>query len=188
MFDYAPAFYQKSKVRPLPLMMKHQKYFDASSSLGDTSLEESCIVERIKFIEEFTCVLYWFFRITNIHQVMKCKFEKKSKPKPNGNLFDRKKSVDPTTFPSDYNTLYEQIKRAWYTASIYTTATEPHHSFDDYPVDYGYQLSNSPSSLEMKWFQGDQVPTSLEEITDENELSDSDDIKMMKIMRMMIVI
>ena len=188
MFDYAPAFYQKSKVRPLPLMMKHQKYFDASSSLGDTSLEESCIVERIKFIEEFTCVLYWFFRITNIHQVMKCKFEKKSKPKPNGNLFDRKKSVDPTTFPSDYNTLYVQIKRAWYTASIYTTASEPHHSFEDYPVDYGYQLSNSPSSLEMKWFQGDQVPTSLEEITDENELSDSDDIKMMKIMRMMIVI
>ena len=31
----------------------------------------------------------------------------------------------------------------------------------------------------MKWFHGDQVPTSLEEITDENELSDDDydDIK-----------
>ena len=46
-------------------------------------------------------------------------------------------------------------------------------------VDYGYQLSNNRSSLEMKWFYGDQVPTSLEEITDENELSDDDydDIK-----------
>ena len=31
----------------------------------------------------------------------------------------------------------------------------------------------------MKWFHGDHVPTSLEEITDENELSDDDydDIK-----------
>ena len=27
----------------------------------------------------------------------------------------------------------------------------------------------------MRWFHGDQVPTSLEEITDENELSDDDD-------------
>ena len=29
----------------------------------------------------------------------------------------------------------------------------------------------------MKWFYGDQVPTSLEEIIDENELSDDDNIK-----------
>ena len=29
--------------------------------------------------------------------------------------------------------------------------------------------------MEIKWFHGDQVPTSLEEITDENELSDDDD-------------
>ena len=27
----------------------------------------------------------------------------------------------------------------------------------------------------MKWFHGNQVPTSLEEIIDENELSDDDD-------------
>ena len=27
----------------------------------------------------------------------------------------------------------------------------------------------------MKWFHGDQVPTSLKEIFDENELSDDDD-------------
>ena len=38
--DYAPAFDKKGKVRPLALMMKHQIYLDALSSLGDTSLEK----------------------------------------------------------------------------------------------------------------------------------------------------
>ena len=86
--------------------MKHQKYLDAFLSLGDTALEESCI----KSIEEFTCALYGYSRMTNIHQVIKCKFERKSKPKPNGNPLERIKSVDPTTPPPNYNTLYEQIK------------------------------------------------------------------------------
>ena len=109
--------------------------------------------------------------------MIKCEFEKKSKPKPNGNPLDRIKSVDPTTFPPNCNTLYEQIKQAWYIASIYKTVTEPYPSFQNDPVDYGYQLSNNRSSLEMKWFHGNQVPTSLEEIIDKNELSDDDDIK-----------
>ena len=96
-------------------MMKQQKYLDAFSSLRDASLEESCI----KSIEEFTCVLYRYSRMTDIHQVIKCEFEKKSKPKPDGNPLDRIKSADPTTFPPNYNTLYEQIKQAWSITSIY---------------------------------------------------------------------
>ena len=82
--DYTPAFYQKGRIQPLALIAKHQKHSDALSSLGDTSLEESCI----KSIEEFTCVLYGYSRMTNIHQVLKCEFEKKSKPKLNGNPLD----------------------------------------------------------------------------------------------------
>ena len=75
-------------------MMKYPKYLDAISSLGDISLKESCI----KSIEKFTCTLYGYSRMTNIHQVTKCEFEKKSKAIPNGNPPDRIKSVDPTTF------------------------------------------------------------------------------------------
>ena len=49
----------------------------------------------------------------------------------------------------------------------------------------------------MKWFHGNQFPTSLQGITDENKLSDDKDddddnddevIKIMKMIRMMIVI
>ena len=49
-------------------MMKCQKYLDYFSSLGDTSLEESCI----KSIKEFTCTLDGNSRMTNIHQVTNC--------------------------------------------------------------------------------------------------------------------
>ena len=99
--DYTPALYQKGKVRPLALMMKHQKYLDAFLPLGDKSLEEICI----KSIVEFTCVLYGYSRMSNIHQMIKYISEKKSKPKLNGNPLGRIKSVDPTTFPPNYNTL-----------------------------------------------------------------------------------
>ena len=86
--------------------MKHQKYLDAISSLGDISLKESCI----KSIEEFTCALYGYRRMTNIHQVIKCEFEKKSKARPNGNTPDRIKSAHLATFPPNCNMLYGQIK------------------------------------------------------------------------------
>ena len=58
---------------------------------------------------------------------------------------------------------------------IPSTFPPKYPSFENDPADYVYQLSNNRSSLEMKWFHGNQVPTSLEEIIDENELSDDDD-------------
>ena len=51
----------RSKVPQLTLMMKHPKHLDAFSSLGDILLEKSCI----KTIEEFTCLLYGYSRMTN---------------------------------------------------------------------------------------------------------------------------
>ena len=44
-------------------MAKQQKYLDALSSLGDTSLEAS----SIKSVEELTCVLYGYSRMKNIN-------------------------------------------------------------------------------------------------------------------------
>ena len=73
----------------------------------------------------------------------KCEFEKKSKPKANGNPLERIKSVDPTTFPPNYNAFYEQIKRALSIGSIYKTTTETYTSFENDPANSGYQLSKT---------------------------------------------
>ena len=77
--------------------MNCRKYLDYFSSLGDTSLEKSCI----KSIKEFTCTLDGYSRMKNIQQVTNCEFEKKSKSKPDGDCLSRIKSVDPTTFFSN---------------------------------------------------------------------------------------
>ena len=77
----------------------------------------------------------------------KCEFQKKCKPKANGNPLEKIKSVDPTTFPPNYNAFYEQIKRAWYIGSIYKTTTETYPWFENDPVNSGYQVSNNCSSL-----------------------------------------
>ena len=149
--DYTQVFYQKGKVRPLALLKKHRKYLDAFSSRWDTKLKKSFI----RSIEELACALYGYSRMTNIHQLIKCEFAK-SKSKPNWNHLDRIKLVDSTIFPVNYNTFHEQIKQAWYIALICKTATDPHASFENDSIDYSYQMSYSQSSLEMKWFHGDQ--------------------------------
>ena len=71
-----------------------------------------------------------------------------------------------------YNKFHEQIKQAWYIAPICKTATEPYASFENDLIDYSYQLSNTHSSLKIKWFHGDPVTLSSEEIIYANELSD----------------
>ena len=60
--DYIPAFYQKGKVRPFALMLKHLKYLDVISSFEDASLEGWCV----KSMEEFTCALYGYSSMTNL--------------------------------------------------------------------------------------------------------------------------
>ena len=54
-------------IKTIKFKQKHQKYLDVFSSLGDTSLKETCI----KSNEEFTCDLYGYSKIKNIHQVIK---------------------------------------------------------------------------------------------------------------------
>ena len=100
---YTPAFYHKSKVQPLSLVMKHQKYLDTFLSLEYTLLKKSLF----KSIGEVSCAIYGYSRKENIQQVIKCESEKKNKPKPNGNLLNRTKAVDPTTFSTNYNKRYE---------------------------------------------------------------------------------
>ena len=65
-------------------------------------------------------------------------------------------TVDPTTFLPNYKTHNEHIKRTWYITLIYKIATKPYLSFENDTIDYGNQLPNNHSSLEMKWFHGNQ--------------------------------
>ena len=86
--------------------------------------------------------------------------------------------MDPTTLPPCSKVL-QQIKRAFYVAQFYTTANDDAYpTFDLFPIDYGYKLSENGESLEMHWFDGNQTPDSTENLEidgDEGNNSDEDD-------------
>ena len=86
--------------------------------------------------------------------------------------------MDPTTVPLCSKVL-QQIKRACYVAHLYATANyDAYPTFDLFPIDYGYKLSENGESLEMHWFDGNQTPDNVEKLEidgDEGNNSNEDD-------------
>ena len=68
-----PSFFRKGKVRPLKLMLKHQKFIDAFSSLGEGPLT----LEVCSIIEEFVSHLYGFNQLTSLADGVLAEFENK---------------------------------------------------------------------------------------------------------------
>ena len=93
-------------------------------------------------------------------------FEAKSKPKGTKRPLDGIKSIDPSTFPPCKKVLEQQIKRAWYIAKLYKTATHQYPCEEYTPIDYGWKLSSYKEYLEIDWFYGDQVPQEIEDIAE----------------------
>ena len=51
-----------------------------------------------------------------------------------------------------------------YVAHPYTTAYDAYRSFDLFPSDYDYKLSENGESLKMHWLDGNQSPDSTEKL------------------------
>ena len=169
--DHVPAFFRKAKERPIAIMRKNKKFLDAFSALGELPLTP----DLINTIEEFTCVMYRHPRCKNVNDALKAEFDKRCKPKAKANPLDGIKSIDPTTLPPCSQVLLQQIKRAWFIANLYKTASEAYPAFDLCPLDYGYKLTADKEQLEMNWFDGDQVPHEVEEMQlDKQDQEESD--------------
>ena len=67
--------------------------------------------------------------------------------------------------------LLEQIKRAWYISRLYKTATTAYLAEQLAEIDYGWKISDDNEFLDIKWFEGEQVPAAIENIV---ELENSD--------------
>ena len=115
-------------------------------------------------IESFVCEIYSHKKESNINDVRTCMFNKKAKPKSIKKPLDSIKNIDPTRFPPCQRVLItEQIKRAWFIAHLYKTATEPYPAEEYTAIDFGWKLSECKGYLDINWFTGDQVPEELEE-------------------------
>ena len=109
-------------------------------------------------------------KLRDINEARCSYFELKCKPKHTKSTLDSIKSVEPSLFLPCRQVLLQQIKRAWYIAKLYKNATEedPAHSIT--PLDYGWQLSEG--KMQIKWYDGEQVPFEIEELIAEDDESD----------------
>ena len=168
--DYIPAFHRKGKKKAIKLLRENSQFIDAFSRLGEVEITD----DDEKTIECFICSLFGS-KQTDINQARCLYFDSKCKPRTSSRPLDYIKSIEPSLFPPCRTVIQQQIKRAWFVARLYKRA----HSDDPVdgltPLDYGWQLHNG--KLEIKWFEGDQLPNQLEEIhyDVENDEDDSDE-------------
>ena len=160
-------------MQPLQMMVKSQRFIDVFSSLGEEELTEDTYAR----IEEFICYMYGYKQQTDINMVRNLMFEEKGKPKSvTQRPLDGLKAIYPTSFPPCKRVLEQQIKRAWFIARLYKTASEQYPCMDYSPIDFGWKLSDCRNNLEIDWFHGDQVPEEIDSLTNPaSMLSDNDD-------------
>ena len=114
------------------------------SSLGSIPLEQQFFEET----ERYVCITYEF----------KSMFEEKSKPTISSRPLENLKSIDPTMFPPCKVILEQQTKRAWFITHLYKTVVETYPAFNHTPINFGWELDKNHEYLQVKWFEGDQVP------------------------------
>ena len=170
--DYIPAFFNKGKMKAIQLIKENSAYRNAFAKLGYEDLTN----EVMETIEKFICCLFGYTKLSDINQARCRHFETKCKPKSASKPMDYIKSVEPTLFPPCKAVIIEQTKRAWYVPRFHKGAYRYDPTFGFTPIDFGWQLNNG-NKIEIKWFEGEQVPTELEESNDnDDDETDDDDI------------
>ena len=164
--DYIPSFYRKGKKRPIEIMVKSEEFISVFSKMGEVNLTD----DDLQLLESFVCVLYGYGKMTSIDEARFLHFKNKCKPKEESKPLDSIKNVDPCSFPPCKKVLMEQIKRSWFVSRLYKYATEAAPLADYTLLDFGYILVDN--RVQVKWFEGDQVPSDVE---DDATLDESDD-------------
>ena len=62
------------------------------------------------------------------------------------------KSVEPTAFPPCRSVLAQHIKRVWYIAKLYKSASEVYPVNESTPIDYGGKLLEGFNLLTVTWY------------------------------------
>ena len=172
--DYSPSFFGKGKVRPLSLIQKTEEFQNCFATFGEVELTS----KELATAEKFVCGMYGYPSQAHVNDVRFQMFFDHAQPKAKKGPLDSIKGIDPMRFPPCLRELEQQTKRAWFVARLYKTATDAYPCCDYTPLDFGWCLSRCKEFLEVKWFEGEQVPEELEQISgaidNESDFSESD--------------
>ncbi|CAH0731407.1 unnamed protein product, partial [Brenthis ino] len=158
--DFNPALYRRGKIFPYKILSSSEKYIKAFSNLSDfTNCDRQ---EVLKIIEEFVCKIYSFKSINDVNVARVATFTKVYQMNLKTDLFTFKNTINGATFPPCKTELYQQVLRAAYIAHLWSHAhlTVP-TAFS--PTDYGWEQKDG--KYEFKWFDGDQLPPSIQSVT-----------------------
>lgn len=164
--DFNPAFYRKGKKRPLTILEKSEKYIDAFIKISDLN---NVFEDNFEIIQEYTCEIYGFKKIQDVNEARVAAFNKTYK-------FDNKeqfptviKNIDGSTLPPCQSELEQHLKRTGYISHLWRHS---HLSvpIQFSPVEYGWEEVDNKYIF--KWFEGDEVPQTVSEVSIQNELDE----------------
>ena len=102
-------------------------------------------------------MLYLGYReLTSRNKARYLHFKSKCKPKEAAKPLDCLKNVDPCLFQPYKQVLMQQIKRSWFIAKLYKNAAVADPLANYTLLDYGFELIDN--YVNVKWFDGEQVP------------------------------
>lgn len=160
--DYNPTFYGKGKNRPLKLLRQSKKFLKAFT---DIVHYPNCSDTVFDTIEEFVCRMYNWNTITRVNEARVAAFYKAYDWSTDPQLTKSKmKHFDASSLPPCRAELRPHIRRSAYIAKIWTNA----HSQDPLDLnatDSGWALDDESNKLEFAWFDGNQLPESITDIT-----------------------
>lgn len=119
--------------------------------------------ELLGKIEEFVCHMYGFKRLKYVNEARTAMFQKTYKLLDKNDVFMLpKKSIDGSSLPPCKSELHQHFLRACFIAQIWSHAhlkVPTTHA----PSDYGWEKVDD--MYDFRWFSGNQLPSSITEIT-----------------------
>lgn len=162
--DYNPTFYGKGKNRPLQILTNSPKFMQAFIDL--TNEYPNCNESVFKTIEEFVCRMYNITNTTSVNEARLNAFYKAYQLKKKIQFTkSNMRNFDSSSLPPCSSELQPHIRRTAYIAKLWTNA----YSQSQVDLDVstcGWNLSNDGNELQFSWFDGEQLPASISDITE----------------------
>lgn len=168
--DFNPAFFKKGKQKPFNILEKSQIY---KKAFTDMSENYDNLQEAFNVIEKFTCEVYGYKRITKINESRVASFMKKYKIMDTKDILRLDINFDASQLAPSQSELYEQFLRAVYISKLWKNSSK-HVPMQLDATEYGWVKIEEKYCF--KWFDGDQLPVSIESISIEDDTQGTIDV------------
>lgn len=171
--DYTAAFFNKGKIRPLKIFMKHPHIQEVFASL--TNPTDIFKETKVDAVQEFTCLMYGLPMCQSVNAARFLLFNKIYASKQNNEKFMKRiKGFDSTIIPPCWKSLKQKLLRTIFVNSMWLNAIEP-NCIKFSAENNGWLVLDG--LLKPTWFLGDSTPTQVESVlcNSANKSSNNDD-------------